>query len=303
MSTKASAQIVIGSYFVLRVLVQLQVFMQAQRRKKISVKRDPPIDMVGRSGRSAYNAILENTIMDLPRLHVLDYYAFVLHALEFHSNQARRTHDCHHMPVVTDFVCLIPRLVYMRAAASSNLYIASLSRLSGAIPNLQRNSSTVQPEKGNNPDTGVRQDDVPDRTVQQHRFHGITHEKYNPLHSIRTPAKLTHHGASAISSHRTTPTAKTLVHLALVIPRAQSTAEIRLPVSQEGVTTGGRDGNIQTQRSGPITSSFHRGSTAGCPNQIATEKKQLSADPVDLTTEESERGDQRARRGHRHTCS
>lgn len=68
MSTKASAQIVIGSYFVPRVLVQLQVFMQAQRRKKISVKRDPPIDMVGRSGRSAYNAILENTIMDLPRL-------------------------------------------------------------------------------------------------------------------------------------------------------------------------------------------------------------------------------------------
>ncbi|GES62750.1 hypothetical protein ATETN484_0008003300 [Aspergillus terreus] len=227
MSTKASAQIVIGSYFVPRVLVQLQVFMQAQRRKKISIKRGPPIDMVTRSGRSAYNAILEKTIMDHPRLH-------------------------------------------------SNLYITSLSRLSGAIPNLQRKSSTVQPEKGNNPDT---------------------------VHSIRTPAKLAHHGASAISSHRTTPTAKTLVHLAPVIPRAQSTAEIRLPVSQEGVTTGRPGGNFETRRSRPITSAVHRGSTAGCRSQIATEKKQLSADSVDLAKEESERAEETAGRRHGRTCS
>jgi hypothetical protein len=141
MFTKASAQIVIGSYFVPRVLVQLQVFMQAQRRKKfpssairqwiwwaaadglhtmrswkIPSWTSPACSSLKESPRppvESYSLSRET----ITTKSVLDYYAFVLHALGFHSNQARRTHDCHHMPVVTDSVCLIPRLVYMRAAA------------------------------------------------------------------------------------------------------------------------------------------------------------------------------------------
>ncbi|KAL5364597.1 hypothetical protein BJX96DRAFT_168417 [Aspergillus floccosus] len=218
---------------------------------------------------------------------ILDYYALGLHALGFHYNQARRIHDSYHMPVVPDFVYLNLQLVYTRAA--SRYRIAPLS-------------------------------------FALHRSHGNTHEKDNPQtnlprrprpipapsrartrrsapHSILTPAKLAHHGASAISSHRTTPAAKTLVHLTPAIPRPQSTAKFWLPVSQKGVTTGGRGGNIQVQRPGPIAPSVHRGSAAGCRSQIATEGEQVAADPVGLSAEESERGCQTTRGRRGRTCS